>query len=73
MNKVLKIMGGLVVGAMLGVGLVLLFAPRSGAETQQLIRDRIESILSEGQQAAETRRLELHAQFEALKRPEGQA
>ncbi len=69
MGRVLKVMAGLFLGALLGAGLVLLFAPRSGADTQQLIRDRIEGILSEGRQAAETRRLELSAQFEALKQP----
>lgn len=69
MSRGSKIAGGMLLGTMFAVGLVLLYAPRSGAETQRLIRERIESILSEGRQAAEARRLELTAQFESLKQP----
>lgn len=69
MDRVLNIAGGLLLGAAVGAGIVLLFAPRSGADTQQMIRDRVQAILSEGQQAAEARRLELTTQFEALKQP----
>jgi hypothetical protein len=48
----------------------MLFTPRSGVETRRLIEDRVEAILDEGRQAAEARRIELTAQFEALKRPD---
>lgn len=72
MNRTLMVAGGLLCGAMLAGGLVLLFAPRSGAETQQVIRDRVQSILSAGQEAAEARRLELTERFEALKEPGAQ-
>lgn len=69
MSRGSKIAGGMLLGAMFAAGLVLLYAPRSGAETQRLIRERIESVLSEGRQAAEARRVELTAQFESLKQP----
>jgi gas vesicle protein len=69
MVRVLRIISGLLVGAAVGAGVVLLFAPQSGAETQQLIKDRVEAILAEGQEAAEMRRLELTSRFEALKQP----
>ncbi len=69
MNRTLMVAGGLLFGAMLAGGMVLLLAPRSGAETQQVIRDRVQSILSAGQEAAEARRLELTERFEALKEP----
>ena len=69
MDKILRIFSGLLVGAVVGAGLALLFAPRSGAETRQLIQERIDDILAEGRQAAEARRLELMTQFEMLKRP----
>jgi gas vesicle protein len=69
MNRILRISAGFVVGASLAAGLVLLLTPRSGAETQQAIKDQIQAILEEGQLAAEERRLELTAQLEALKQP----
>ncbi|MGD2207123.1 MAG: YtxH domain-containing protein [Anaerolineae bacterium] len=68
--RILRISGGLLLGALVGVGLVMLFTPRSGVETRRLIEDRVEAILDEGRQAAEARRIELTAQFEALKRPD---
>jgi gas vesicle protein len=67
MGKVLRIMAGLLLGAVVGAGLALLLAPRSGAETQRRIQERIDAVLAEGRQAAETRRLELTARFDALK------
>jgi gas vesicle protein len=69
MNKALRLLAGLFVGGLFGAGLVLLLAPRTGDETRRLIRERIQAILAEGQQASEERRLELTAQLEALKQP----
>lgn len=69
MGKVLRIMAGLLLGAVVGAGLALLFAPRSGADTQRLIQERVDAVLAEGRQAAETRRLELTARLDALKEP----
>ena len=73
MSKILRIAGGLLLGAVVGVGLVLLFAPRSGANTRRLIRERLQAILADGRQAAEAQRLELTARFEALKEPGSRA
>lgn len=67
MSKVIRILAGLLVGAALAAGLVLLFAPQSGAEARRRIQEWIEDILAEGRQAAEARRLELSSQFDALK------
>jgi gas vesicle protein len=72
MNRTVTVAGGLLFGAMLAGGLVLLFAPRSGAETQQAIRDRVQAIVLAGQEAAEARRIELTERFEALKEPVAQ-
>jgi gas vesicle protein len=69
MSRTLRLLTGLFLGGLLGAGLVLLLAPRSGDETRRLIRERVQAILAEGQQAAEERRLELTAQLEALKQP----
>lgn len=72
MNRMLAFGGGLLLGAMVGAGLVLLLAPQSGVETRQLIQDRVQDILDEGRVAAEVRRQELQARFEDLKRPSPQ-
>ncbi len=73
MNRMLTFGGGLLLGALVGAGLVLLLAPQSGMETRQLIQERIQDILEEGRVAAEVRRQELQARFEDLKRPSPQA
>lgn len=69
MDKILRFVGGLLLGALVGVGVVLLFTPRSGSEARQAIQERYQEILAAGQKAAEDRRVELTAQFEALKQP----
>lgn len=67
MVKILRIAAGLVLGAAVGAGLVILLAPRSGAETRRLVQERVDAILAEGRHAAEQRRLELTTRFEAMK------
>lgn len=69
MGRVLRILAGVLLGAAVAGGLVLLFTPQSGEDTRQMIQERIEAIQAEGRQAAETRRLELQTQFETLKQP----
>lgn len=69
MSRSLLFVEGLVVGAALSAALVLLFVPQSGAQTRQIIRDRIQEVVDEGRQAAEERQLELTARFERLKEP----
>ena len=69
MYKLLDGVGGFLLGLVIGAGVVLLFLPRSGAETRQLIQGRVDAVLEEGRQAAEARRRELTARFEALKQP----
>jgi gas vesicle protein len=71
--RMLRIAAGLLLGAMVGMAVVLLFAPQRGAVTRQAIADRIQAVLEEGRQAAEARRHELQAQFEALKQPESRS
>lgn len=69
MGRVFRIMAGVLLGAAVTGGLVLLFAPQSGEDTRRMIEERIEAVLAEGREAAETRRLELQSQFETLKQP----
>jgi len=70
MGRIARIMAGLLLGAAVAAGLVLLFAPRSGADVRQQIQERVQAILDEGREAADSRRLELTAQFESLKQPQ---
>ena len=69
MTRFLHVLSGLVIGSVVGAGLGLLFVPRSGAGTRQLIRGRVEAIVEEGRQAAAARQHELTARLENLKQP----
>lgn len=69
MDRMSRMMAGLLFGALIGAGVVLLFAPKSGAEVRQQILAWVQNVLAEGRQAAEVRRLELTTQFESLKQP----
>jgi gas vesicle protein len=69
-DRVLRFTVGFLLGAAGAAGLVLLYAPQGGVETRQSIQDYVQEVLEEGRQAAETRRLELSAQFETLKQPQ---
>lgn len=67
MNRTLRFVAGVFIGAVVAGSLVLLFSPQSGTETRRQIEERIQAIKAEGLEAAEVRRLELMAEFEALK------
>ena len=69
MDKFVRFAVGLLLGAVVGAGLVVLLAPQSGEELRQRVQDRFEAVMEEGQRAAEDRRVELMTQFEELKRP----
>lgn len=72
MSKGMRFLEGMLLGAALSATLVLLFAPQSGDQTRQTIRDRVQDVVDEGRQAADERRQELMAQFERLKEPVAQ-
>ncbi len=71
-------LGSFLVGALVGAGLALLFAPQTGAETQEEIRERAKKLrgvaeerIKEAQQALELRlesvREELHERVDQIK------
>jgi gas vesicle protein len=70
MKKVLNIFAGMVLGALVGVSLALLFAPESGDELRRRIEEWWAEVQAAGQKAAEQKRLELTAQLEEMKQPE---
>jgi gas vesicle protein len=65
--RLANIVGGFLLGAAIGAGVVLLLTPRSGADLRQGIRERIDTVMEEGRQAASQRRAELLAELEARK------
>lgn len=62
------VFGGLV-GAAIGAGVALLFAPESGEELRGEIRDRANNVVGEIKDAAYTRRTQLQDRLQALRQP----
>ena len=69
MRKLVGFVAGAMCGAIVGAVAALLLAPSSGIEMRQNVRASVNAVLSEGRQAAASRRAELEAQFAALKKP----
>ena len=68
--RVIRFAEGMLLGALVGGGLVLLLAPRSGEGTRALARDWLQAVWREGQQAAEAKRTELMTRLEDLQSAE---
>jgi gas vesicle protein len=69
MNRATNFVIGALVGGLIGAGLALLFAPKSGVELRQDITDYADEIQTEIRQAAVSKRQELEAQLASLRRP----
>jgi len=67
MRRLLNFLTGFALGVVLGGAVATLFAPQSGSETQARFRRRVEAILEEARQAAETTRANAHARLAELK------
>ncbi len=67
MRKALSFLEGLFLGAMIGGGAALLFAPKSGSELQEDIQTYVDHLVAEGKKAADVRRQDLEQQLEAFK------
>jgi gas vesicle protein len=70
MSKLLAFLGGVLSGAIVGAVSTLLLTPASGDDVKQQARQRYNDMLDEGRRAGESRRAEVIAEFEALKRGE---
>jgi gas vesicle protein len=68
MYKLFSFLSGLLLGALVGVALVMLLAPQAGEETRRQLQLRMDQVIEEGKRAATERRAELEAQLEQLKR-----
>ena len=65
-------MGGVIAGAILGGAAALLMTPQSGENLRGRARRRYEDALEAGRKAADDRKQQLVAEYEAMKRGEVQ-
>ena len=68
MRKALAFLDGLLVGAVIGGLLALLFTPASGSEIQEQFKDYKEQLIEKGKKAASARREEMEKELSALKK-----
>ena len=69
MQKTLSYLAGAVTGALVGATLVVLFTPASGETIRSDLRNRVNMLRMQMQDAAAARRAELEAQLDALRAP----
>jgi len=69
MNRATNFVIGAIIGGLVGAGLALLFAPKSGVELRQDITDYADQVQTEIRQATVTKRQELEAQLASLRQP----
>ncbi|HEX6291995.1 MAG TPA: YtxH domain-containing protein [Herpetosiphonaceae bacterium] len=72
MKDFFSFVGGAVLGAAIGAGIILLSTPKSGEEARETIRERWNTALDQGKRAAREREQELWADFNTrVKAPAG--
>ncbi len=69
MGKITGFLAGLMSGAIVGAVAALLLAPTSGSELQSQTREQFDHLVADARHAAETKRVQLEAQLQALKAP----
>ncbi len=72
MGKVLVFMGGIIAGAIMGGAAALLMTPQSGENLRSQARSRYQDAMDAGRKAADERKQQLVAEYEAMKRGEVQ-
>ncbi|MFN8481561.1 MAG: YtxH domain-containing protein [Anaerolineae bacterium] len=68
MGNVLRLLGGLVIGAAIGAGAGLLLTPKSGADIQGMVRGHVNNAVEAGKAAQVAKQQELEQQA-GIKRP----
>lgn len=68
MGNVLRLLGGLVIGAAIGAGAGLLLTPKSGQELQGMVRGHVDNAVEAGRVARTAKQQELEQQA-GIKRP----
>ncbi len=69
MRQVFRFLTGIMLGALVGSTVALLYAPESGATLRDGLRVRGENFIDEVRQAAQTRRIEMTSRLESLREP----
>jgi gas vesicle protein len=69
MSKITGFLAGMMSGAIVGSVAALLLAPMSGRELQMRAREELDHLVDDAKAAAETKRVQLESQLEALKAP----
>ncbi|HSO27753.1 MAG TPA: YtxH domain-containing protein [Anaerolineales bacterium] len=69
MRSLTRFLSGAVLGALVGAGIAILFAPASGEDLRSEMQNRAERIQIEVEQAAAQRRAELEQQLAQLRAP----
>ncbi len=70
MSKFMNFLAGLLIGALVGSVVALLFAPMSGDDLRNEAQSRANTILDDVKSAVEEERKRLETELEALKRGE---
>ena len=69
MKKLISFLSGALLGGLVGATFALLFAPSTGKELQEKILLNAQDLKNEIQLAAKSRRQELQAQLDKLRKP----
>lgn len=69
MRKLFGFFMGILIGGLVGAAAALLFAPGSGAELRESLRERGSAFLADVRHAADTRRMELRERLADLRAP----
>lgn len=69
MQRTLSFLVGAFTGALVGATLMVLFTPASGETVRSDLRNRIDALRTQMQDAAAARRSELEAQLDSLRAP----
>lgn len=73
MQRTLSYLAGVVTGALVGATLMVLFTPASGETVRSDLRNRVDGMLGQMKDAAQTRRAEMEAQLASLRQPKPEA